>query len=177
VRVLAASNRNIEEELKKGQFRDDLYYRLNVISISLPPLRERGEDVILLANAFLNRFSREMGINTNGFSDEALLALRSYNWPGNVREVENKLRRAIIMARGPYITPDDLDLKEPDKKKKPGKLTLKEARDRLESQYIREALRRSNGNVTHASELIGVTRSTFYSIMEKYGIDSKEYGT
>ncbi len=177
VRVIAASNRNIEEELKNGTFREDLYYRLNVISISLPPLRERGEDVILLANTFLNRFSREMGINTNGFSDEALLALRSYNWPGNVREVENKIRRAIIMARGPYITPEDLDLKEPDKKKKPEKLTLKEARDRLESQYIREALRRSNGNVTHASELIGVTRSTFYSIMEKYGIDSKEYGT
>ena len=177
VRVIAASNRNIEEELKKGTFREDLYYRLNVIFISLPPLKERGEDVILLANAFLNRFSREMGVNTNGFSDEALAALRSYNWPGNVREVENKLRRAIIMARGPYITPEDLALKEPDKKKKPGKLTLKEARDRLESRYIREALRRSNGNVTHASELIGVTRSTFYSIMEKYGIDSKEYGT
>ena len=81
------------------------------------------------------------------------------------------------MARGPYITPEDLDLKEPDKKKKPGKLTLKEARDRLESGYIREALRRSNGNVTHAAELIGVTRSTFYSIMDKYGIDSKGYGT
>jgi len=173
VRVLAATNRDIKEEIERGKFREDLYYRLNVISIYLPPLRERGEDAILLANDFLNRFGQDMKININGFNDEALKALRSYDWPGNIRELENKVRRAIIMARGAYITPEDLDLPDSKKQpfKQPGILTAKEARDRLESQYIIEALRRSNGNVTRAAESIGITRGTFYNLMKKYGVD------
>jgi two-component system NtrC family response regulator len=171
VRILAATNRDIEEEVKKGTFREDLYYRLNVVSIYLPPLKERDEDVILLANAFVNRFSREMNVNIKGFSDEALAAFRAHNWPGNVRELENKVRRAIIMARGPYITPEDLDLAGLEHKR-PELLTLKETRELFESQYISEALRRSEGNVTQAAESIGITRSSFYSLMSKYGIDA-----
>jgi len=177
VRVLAATNREIEEEIKKGTFREDLYYRLNVISIYLPPLRERGEDVILLANDFLNRFGRDMNTKANRFSDEALAALRSYDWPGNIRELENKVRRAIIMAKGSYIMPEDLALPHSEKQllRQPGRLTPKEARDRLESQYIIEALRRSNGNVTHAAERLGITRGTFYNLMKRYGVDAEEY--
>ena len=179
VRVLAATNRDIKEGLADGTFREDLYYRLNVISIYLPSLRERGEDIILLARVFLNRFSREMNVDTSEFSPEALSALRAHDWPGNVRELENKVRRAIIMATGPYITPQDLDLSgtEQESVEEPEKLTLKEARAYLESGYIREALRRSDGNVTHAAEQIGITRSTFYSLMSKYDVDAGKYGT
>ena len=178
VRVLAATNRNIEEETRNGGFREDLYYRLNVISIYLPLLRERGDDIILLARAFLNRFGQEMKANISAFSDEALVALRSHDWPGNVRELENKVRRGIIMTRGPYITPEDLDLPGSKEQvlKQSGTLTTKEARDRLESQYIIEALRRSNNNVTRAAKLIGITRSAFYNLMKKYGVDAEEFG-
>lgn len=179
VRVLAATNRNIAEEIAEGNFREDLYYRLNVISIFLPPLAERGEDVILLANAFLRKFGQDMGASVDRFGDEALMALRSYDWPGNIRELENKVQRAIIMARGKYVTPEDLELAEPENAKLAGakraqseKLSLKEARERFESQYVREALRKSKGNITHAAERIGITRSTFHGLMNKHGIDA-----
>jgi two-component system NtrC family response regulator len=175
VRVIAATNRDIKGEILSGTFREDLYYRLNVVSMYLPPLRERDEDVILLANAFLNRFGREMKANVNGFSDEALAALRSHDWPGNVRELENKVRRAIIMARGRYITSEDLDLLDSEQEQSE-RLTPKEARDRLESGYVIEALRRSKGNVTRAAEQLGITRSTFYNLMRKYSVDAEEYG-
>lgn len=176
VRILAATNRDIKEELSNGTFREDLYYRLNVISIYLPPLKERGEDVILLAKAFLNRFSREMNVNISEFSDEALATLRAHDWPGNVRELENKVRRAIIMATSSYITSQDLDLSGVERQpvKQMERLTLKEARAQLESQYIRKALRINKGNVTRAAEQIGVTRSTLYSLMNKYGVDAGE---
>ena len=174
VRVIAATNSNIAEEIESGEFREDLYYRLNVISILMPPLRDRGEDTILLAKAFLNRFGREAHTNIQGYTDEALSTLRLYDWPGNVRELENKVKRAIIMAKGAYIVPEDLGLASYERKDPRG-LTLKEARERLESQYIREALCRGEGNVTRAAEQIGITRSTFYNLMDKYGIDSKIY--
>jgi len=176
VRVLAATNRDIKAELSNGAFREDLYYRLNVISICLPPLKERGEDVILLAKAFLNRFSREMNVNISEFSDEALATLRAHDWPGNVRELENKVKRAIIMATGSYITSQALDLSGAERQpvKRMERLTLKEARAQLESQYIRKALRINNGNVTRAAKQIGVTRSTLYSLMNKYGVDAEK---
>jgi len=175
VRVLAATNRDIKKEILNGTFREDLYYRLNVVTIYLPPLRERGEDVMLLAKAFLNSFSREMKANISGFSDDALVALRTYNWPGNVRELENRVRRAIIMARGPYIAPEDLELPSLEKQEQREKLGLKEAREQFESRYVREALRRSQGNVTRAAESISITRSTFYSLMDKYHINAEDY--
>jgi two-component system NtrC family response regulator len=177
VRIIAATNSDIESDISTGNFREDLYYRLNVISITLPPLKERGEDVILLAKAFLKRFSQEMGINVSGFTPEALSAIRWYNWPGNVRELENKVRRAIIMAREPYISPEDLDLDGAGKEApaQPQDLTLKGAREHLEMQYVKNALEKTEGNVTHAAEYIGVTRGTFYSLMSKYGIDAGRY--
>jgi two-component system NtrC family response regulator len=174
IRVIAATNKNISEEIKKSRFREDLYYRLNVISIYLPPLRERGEDVILLANAFLNRLNREANSSLNGFSDEALEVLKAYNWPGNIRELENKVRSAIILSRGAYITPDDLKLTAPSNEQT-GKLLLKDARDLFESRYITEALQKNKGNVTNAAKQIGISRSTLHDLMDKYGIDAEKY--
>ncbi len=179
IRVLAATNKDIKEEALNGAFREDLYYRLNVISISLPPLKERGEDVILLTNAFFNRFGREMNADIRGFSDEALSALRSYDWPGNVRELANKVKRAVIMAKGMYIMPEDLDLQATERKQPEPviSLTLREARDRLELRYIRAALQKSNGNVTHAAERMDITRGTLYGLMSKHNVDAREYVT
>lgn len=171
IRILAATNRDIKKEVEDKRFREDLYYRLNVISIYLPPLRERGEDVVLLANAFLNRFKQEMQIDVNGFSEDALTAIRGYIWPGNVRELENKVRRAVIMANGAYIRPEDMELAP----KPTRRLGLKETRDAFELSYIREALRRSKGNVTNAADKMGVTRTTFYSLIDKYDLDTGEY--
>jgi len=174
VRIIAATNRKISEEIKRGTFREDLYYRLNVISIHIPPLRERGDDIILLANAFLNRFGREANSKLTGYSDEALNALKEYNWPGNIRELENKVRSAIILAQGMYITPEDLRLPI-SIDEKPKKLMLKDVRDLFESKYIIDALQRNNGNVTNAAKQIGISRSTLHTLMDKYGIKSEVY--
>jgi len=174
VRVIAATNKNIQEEMKEGKFRDDLYYRLNVISLSLPPLRDRGDDVIILANTFLKRLSRSMKSNIIGFSNEAISALRNYDWPGNIRELENKVKRAMIMARNTYVMPEDLDILSPEVapsvQKQSRKRKLKEARDYFEQQYIKEYLNRNGDNVSRAAEQIGITRSTLYSLMDKYDI-------
>ena len=179
VRVLAATNKDIKEETLNGAFREDLYYRLNVISILLPPLKERGEDVILLTNAFFNRFGREMNTDIRGFSDEALSALRAYDWPGNVRELANKVKRAVIMAKGTYIVPEDLDLQTTERQQPEPLIssTLKEARDLLELQYIQEALQKSRGNISHAAERMGITRSTLYGLMSKHNMDTGKYVT
>jgi two-component system, NtrC family, response regulator len=175
IRVIAATNKNIQDEVKKGTFRDDLYYRLNVISISLPPLRERGDDVIILANTFLKRFARDMKSNVIGFGNEALSAIKSYDWPGNIRELENRVKRAIIMAKDQYIMPEDIDIPYhetiPNAQKQLKKLTLKDAKDQLEIQYIKDSLNRNNGNVARAAEQSGINRSTFYSLIDKYDIN------
>jgi two-component system NtrC family response regulator len=172
-RVIAATNKNLENGIIEGTFREDLYYRLNVISIQLPPLRERGRDIILLANAFLNRFRQEMKVNVVGLSDDAISVLSSYNWPGNIRELENKIKRAVIMTKGTYIIPEDLNLSGINMVTKPihtKDLKLKEVRDLFESQYIKGALKRNKGNITHAADSIGITRSMFYSLMDKYNL-------
>ena len=175
VRVIAATNKNIQEEMKEGRFRDDLYYRLNVISIFLPPLRDRGDDVIILANTFLKRLSLSMKSNIIGFSNEAIYALINYDWPGNIRELENRVKRAIIMSKDQYIMPEDLDIPglelTSNVKVQRQKLKLKEARERFEQQYIKEYLNKNSGNVSRAAEQIGITRSTFYSMIDKYGIE------
>lgn len=179
VRVIAATNKNIQEEMKEGRFRDDLYYRLNVISISLPPLRDRGDDVIILANTFLKRLSLSMKSNIIGFSNEAISALINYDWPGNIRELENRVKRAIIMSKDQYIMPEDLDITglefTADGEVQRPKLKLREARERFEQQYIKEYLTKNSGNVSRAAEQIGITRSTFYSMIDKYGIEMDKW--
>lgn len=170
-RIVAATNVDIEEAIQKGDFREDLYYRISVITISLPPLRERGEDIILLANYFLNRYVSEFSKKIKGYSSAAESALNEHAWPGNVREMENRIKRAILLAEGPVLEPCDLGF-EARTKAEPvfssQGLSLKEARDRLERDMLVTALKKNDGNVAKSSEKLGVSRPTFYDLMKKH---------
>ncbi len=170
VRVIAASNKDLELEMGEGNFRQDLYYRLGVISVSLPPLRERGDDIILLAKSFLSRFSKDYGKRIRGFSPEAIRAMMEYRWPGNVRELENKVKRAIIMADGNVIQAQDLDL---NSRPRMGDLSLREAKEKVEEEFVREALAVNKWNISKAAEELGISRPSLYDLMDKYGIEKK----
>ena len=172
VRVVAASNQSLEEALQSGRFREDLYYRLSVVTVHLPPLRERGEDVVLLANAFLRRNAHALRRKVR-FSPEAVEAVVKYPWPGNIRELENKVHRAVIMAAGRVIGPGDLDLN-------PSTVietlpTLKVARDQSERRLLVNALVRSRGNISRASKALDISRPTFHDMLAKHSIDAKEF--
>lgn len=166
-RVIAATNKSLLDEVKQKSFREDLYYRLSVITLNLPPLRERGQDILLLARSFLNRFSAEHNKRKLAFSAGAEKALLDYPWPGNVRELENKVRRAVILSLGNRISPYDLGLEQAASGKK---LTLQQVREQAESKHIQEALARHQGNVSSAAKDLGVSRTTLYDILEKYKI-------
>jgi two-component system NtrC family response regulator len=168
VRVIAATNRDLKSAMKEGRFREDLYYRLGVVAIPLPPLRDREGDVPLLATTLLQKFGAEAKKKIAAFTPQALRALERYPWPGNVRELENRVKRAVIMAEGAKITPADLDLASG-----PGKYegtTLKEVREAVEKELVQRALKRHNGNVTRAATELDVSRPTMYELMEKLGI-------
>jgi two-component system NtrC family response regulator len=167
-RVIAATNINMEDALKEGRFREDLYYRLAVVVIELPPLRDRGEDVALLSNAFLQRYAEESGRKVTGFGGEALRAIREYRWPGNVRELENRIRRAVIMAEGQRVSLDDLGFDS--EYSKYAAMTLREAREALERELVEAALGRCDGNMSRAAEELGISRPTLYEMIEKLGI-------
>ncbi len=167
-RVVSATNRDLEEAMKGGSFRNDLYFRLGVISISLPPLRERKGDVLLLAKAFLERYADENTKNIKGFTPQAIDAIEQYEWPGNIRELENRIKRAVIMAEGRKITPEDLEMASPPAGFEI--IGLKEAREALEKELILKALSRNNGNLTKAAAELGISRPTLYDLMEKFEI-------
>jgi len=167
-RILAATNRDLKQAMTEGRFREDLYYRLAVVVISLPPLRDMGGDILVLANAFLQRYANENKKKINGFTQQAMDVLEAHSWPGNVRELENRVKRAVIMTEGSKITPADLGLTSPQAKYE--KLSLKEARESLENDLIQRALSRNKGNVTKAALELGVSRPTLYELMEKLGI-------
>jgi two-component system NtrC family response regulator len=166
-RVIAATNVNIEKAMTEGTFREDLYYRLAVVVIKLPPLRERDTDVVVLAEAFLKRFGSEQGKGRLKFSKEALIALQQYSWPGNVRELENRVKRAVIMCEDQRVTPENLSLASGSAG---GALNLREARDQLERDMLTKALRRHRGKISPAAAELGISRPTFYEMMEKLGI-------
>jgi two-component system NtrC family response regulator len=170
-RVVAATNVNLVEAIEKGQFRKDLFYRLSVVQITVPPLRDREEDMIMLAQSFVRRYREELNVKVNGLSDEAREAIRAYAWPGNVRELENRIKRAVIMTKGPAIQPADMEL-APGAPGAPA-LTLREARSQLERTMIRQALVRTNGNVTRAAEELGISRQALHDCMHKYGLDRR----
>ncbi|MGB9628714.1 MAG: sigma-54-dependent transcriptional regulator [Thermodesulfobacteriota bacterium] len=169
VRVIAATNQPLEPLIKNGKFREDLFDRLNVVSLTLPPLRERREDIPLLAIHFLQRFSQENQKNISHFSPEALEILTQYSWPGNVRELENTIERAVILSTHPIILPEDLPKKICDEVKgteiKPLEelLPLKE----MERRYVLQVLQATGGNKKKASEILGIDRTTLYRILEK----------
>ena len=168
IRVIGATNQDLGQLIRTGDFREDLYYRISEISIDIPPLRDRSGDPSLLAHAFLDRFAQEQRKPRRGFSSDALSAIEHYDWPGNVREMENVIRRAVIMADGQRITADDLGL-EP--REDPEQLIrLREARDAAEQETIIKAMGRTNGNIAQAADMLGVTRPTLYSLLDKYGL-------
>ncbi|GAB7026138.1 PEP-CTERM-box response regulator transcription factor [Geotalea toluenoxydans] len=172
-RIISATNMDIARAIGEGLFREDLYYRIAVITINLPPLRERGDDIMLLANLFLKRATEEFCKKTRGFSTSSLKILKNYTWPGNVRELENRVQRAVIMSDSPLIEPADLGLTEnsmPLMMPPMGCVTLKDARDRLEREMIISALGRQEGNIAKTAEVLGVSRPTLYDLMKKYSL-------
>lgn len=169
-RVLAATNRDLKQEIADGRFREDLYYRLGVVTITLPPLRERGGDVVLLAKAFLKEFSDKYRKIIKGFRADALDAIVSYDWPGNVRELENRVRRAVVMCDGRLVLPGDLEL-HVGETRGAGLESLKEVRSRIESEHIRKALVNHNWNISQAAAELGVSRPTLHDLIKKYRIE------
>ncbi len=170
-RIVAATNRQLPEEIKSGKFREDLYYRIGVVTIALPPLRERKEDITVLAALFLMRFAEEFRKRIKGFSAAAMEQMESYAWPGNVRELENKIQRAVILSEGPLVEPQDMGF--PQRSAVPAAMpaaTLKDARDRVERQMVILAMDRRRGNIAQAAEDLGISRPTFYDIMKKHGL-------
>jgi two-component system NtrC family response regulator len=170
VRIVCATHQKLKELTMVGRFREDLYYRLSEIVMTIPPLRDRAGDPALLAHHFKNKFCAQESRSTLQFSQEALSVIESHPWPGNVREMENCIKRAVIMADGPYIVPDDLGLGDPDVLEQP--LNLRQVRDEAEYTAIIKALARSDGNIVKASELLGISRPTMYDLMSRHAIKS-----
>ncbi len=171
VRIIAATNKDLKKMIAEGRFREDLYYRLAVIELNLPPLRERGEDIVLLARAFVQKFSPD-GTKPKTFSEDAVNALYSYNWPGNVRELENKIRRAITLAEGPVITASDIGLDAPEAHA--DSLDLRLAREDVEKKIIKKAILKHNYNISKAADDLGLTRPTLHHLVRKYNITTKQ---
>lgn len=173
VRVIAATNVNLESAVRAGKIRQDLYYRLNMIPIELPPLRDRREDIPLLAANFLARFAREFRKNVNGFSPDAMMALCGYDWPGNVRELENVIGRAVAFARGQVIHAQEITLS------KPVPQSFQEMKRKLVEQfertYLQSLLIVSDGNITRAAEAAHKNRRAFFELMKKYDIDADQF--
>jgi two-component system response regulator GlrR len=172
-RILAASNKNLAQEVQKGNFREDLFYRIHVISIALPPLRDRKEDITLLAKHFLAKHSEAMGKKIKGFTAGALQKLFSYDWPGNIRELENAIESAVAFSDRNKI---EEDIILPGRADTPTEFqTLKDAKKDFESQYLRQLIEFSGGNVTRAAKLAGKYRADLYELLKKYHLDPADF--
>ncbi len=180
VRVIAATNKDLKEEIKKGNFREDLYYRLNVIPFVVPPLRRRPEDIRLLAEHFLIEASRKSGVETIKADNEVMRRLSEYAWPGNVRELKNLVERLVIMSPGPSITINDLPSYISGQKTTDGQAglfarsLLRDARATFEKEFIVRKLRANNGNIAKTAEAIGIERSHLYRKIKSYGIEHED---
>jgi transcriptional regulator with GAF, ATPase, and Fis domain len=166
IRVIAATNRDLEEEIKKGNFREDLYYRLNVVNIYLPPLRDRGDDIIVIAKSLLQKYSAEMNKPVKGFTPNALVAIRKYDWPGNVRQLENRIKKGLVLCEKTLLGPEDLDL-TPEQLQPI--VPLDKAKEEFQRRYILEVLERNNGNRTKTARDLGVDPRTIFRYLEKEG--------
>ncbi len=173
VRIIAATNKDLRQMMSQGNFREDLYYRLSVVTIDIPPLRDRGEDLVLMARVFLKGVSEHQRKRVLGFTKGAIQAIQAYPWPGNVRELSNKIRRAVVMTEGLYIAPEDLDLPFPEGDKALLPVSLKDARQRLEADLITQALTLHHGNLSRVAEELGISRTTLYLSLRKYGLRGK----
>ena len=180
VRVLAATNVDLRQALEEGTFREDLYYRLNVLPLNIPALRERREDIPFLAENFVQKMAHEIGSPVEKISEEAIAKLMGYHWPGNVRELENVLERSMVLASGPVLEAKDirLDLQPRSRGQEnaaadhflPEGMTL----DEYEQSLIREALKRANGNKSQAARLLGLTRNAFRYRLSQMGMEMKD---
>jgi two-component system NtrC family response regulator len=168
VRVVCATHQNLKKLIDEGRFREDLYYRLSEIEIAIPPLRDRHGDAALLAHAFLHKFNQQEGRSIKGFKRKALRAIEDHPWPGNVREMENHIRRAVIMTDGSQIDVDDLGMA--DLSAEPTPLNLREVRNEAERKAIVKALNRVDGNIQATAELLGVSRPTVYDLIDRHGL-------
>jgi two-component system, NtrC family, response regulator len=169
VRIVCATNQNLDEFMASGKFREDLYYRLNEVRMVIPPLREREGDPILLATYFLKKFNGQFGRKLKGFGSDALAAIATHPWRGNVRELENRVKRGVVMADGSTITAADLELAAAELPN--GSLDLREARARAERGVVQMALAQTNGNLSRASKLLGISRPTLYGLLEGLGLE------
>ena len=167
-RVVAATNIDLQLAMAEGRFREDLYYRLNTITVDVPPLRDRGADILMLAERFLRKIATGAKKKLPGFTKEAKMSIERYNWPGNVRELENRIKRAVAMSDGPKVTPEDLQLE--------GALgnftgnTLRQAREAVEKELIQRTLEKTRGNITRAAAELGVSRPTLHELISRYAL-------
>ncbi|HSA23879.1 MAG TPA: sigma-54 dependent transcriptional regulator, partial [Myxococcota bacterium] len=173
VRIISATNRDLKAAIAEGQFRDDLYYRLNIVPIRIPPLRDRKEDIPLLANHFLRKFAKEHDKDVSEISPLALQKLVGYNWPGNIRELENKIQQTVVVATEDTIRPEDIDL--------PGEMrSFKEEKSKIvadfEHNYVAKLLSLHDGNITRASRAAGMDRKNFWQLMKKYKVNAVDFG-
>jgi two-component system, NtrC family, response regulator len=169
-RLVAATNADLQQLIENGKFREDLYFRLAVVTIRLLPLRERGEDILLLAREFLRRYAAQESRSNLVFAPDAVRAIERHSWPGNVRELQNRVRRAVIMASGSRVTPNDLELDTVKSAGTSGGTTLRQAREKVEREMIQQTLKRHAGKITSAAAELGISRPTLYELMDKLGI-------
>ena len=176
IRVICATHRDLQQMVADETFREDLYYRVGEIPIFIPPLRDRDQDIILLARTFLNTYWEEFGAKAKSFSDTAIQAMLNHKWPGNIREMQNKLKSAVIMAEGSVVQAEDLGLMAPRGDNEPETLNLREVREMAESRAIRRAYQTADKNMSKTAELLGVTRPTLYSLIDKYHMEDIKTG-
>ncbi len=171
VRIVCATNQDLDLMLAEGRFREDLYYRLNEVTVRVPPLRERASDAVVLASFFLRRFAVEYARPVRGFGTTALAALRDHPWPGNVRELENRVKRAVVMTDAPLLSAADLGLVALEEE--PQSLTIRDARARAEREALQLALAQAGSNLSKAAKLLGISRPTLYDLMQQHqlGLD------
>jgi DNA-binding NtrC family response regulator len=166
-RLVCATNKNIEKLVEQGKFREDLYYRINVFSVHVPPLRERREDILPLAQHFVEKYARAMGKAVRGIQPEAQTLLLNYRWPGNVRELENAIERAMVIGKTDTLEPGDLPVTLESQVEAPPERTL----SAVEREHIEQVLRESSGNVSRAAKVLGIDRGTLYNKLRRYGIE------
>jgi transcriptional regulator with GAF, ATPase, and Fis domain len=164
IRVIAATNRNLEEEIHRNNFREDLYYRLNVVNLKLPPLRDRGDDVTIIAKMLLSKYADELGSPVRGFSPAALAAIKKHPWPGNIRQLENRIKKALVLCDQTLLSPEDLDL---GGNGEATILPLEKAKEEFQRRYVLEVLERNNGNRTQTARDLGVDPRTIFRYLEK----------
>lgn len=173
VRVVAASNKELEELVEQGEFREDLFYRLNVIRIELPPLRERGDDLKSIADSFLGKFNADLNRSIRGFTDEAMTLMINYSWPGNIRQLENSIERAVIMGESDQIGIEDLSAEITEFRKNSIKVGagLKEAMDNFKREFVKKTLAHSGGNKTKAAKTLGIQRTYLSRLIKELGVE------